>query len=107
MESGSETDFDGAKIAVLTGGRVLCLLRDDRPGLSDAGLWDLPGGGREGAESPEATALRELHEELGLRLAPARIFHRWFYAAPRPAWFFAADWSDLVDTYTVSGVIRF
>ncbi|MCA8884197.1 MAG: NUDIX hydrolase [Rhodobacteraceae bacterium] len=95
MESGSGTEFDGAKIAVLMGDRVLCLLRDDRPGLSDPGLWDLPGGGREGDETVEATALRELHEELGLRLDPARIFHRRFYVAPRPAWFLAADWPDL------------
>lgn len=95
MESGSGTEFDGAKIAVLTGGGVLCLLRDDRPGLADASLWDLPGGGREGDETADATALRELHEELGLHLAPARIFHRRFYTVPRRAWFLVADWPDL------------
>ena len=45
-------DFEGAKIAVIVGERVLALLRDDRADLPWPGHWDLPGGGREGGETP-------------------------------------------------------
>ncbi len=68
--------FAGAKIALLQGGRVLALLRDDRPDIPFPAHWDLPGGGREGAERPLACALRELDEETGLRLAPCRVLWR-------------------------------
>jgi len=87
--------FDGAKIAVLTRGRVLTLLRDDLAHIPYPDHWDLPGGAREGAEDGETCALRELAEELGLLLDPARIVHRRFYPGPRPGWFFAALWPDL------------
>ena len=39
-------------------------------------LWDLPGGGREGGETPEACLLREVHEEFGLVLPPERLIWR-------------------------------
>lgn len=69
-------DFVGAKAAFFCGGSVLTCLRDDHPGLSWAGHWDLPGGGREGDEGPEACLLRELEEEFGLRLPPERLESR-------------------------------
>ena len=31
-------------------------------------MWELPGGGREGDESPFECAAREVHEELGIHL---------------------------------------
>lgn len=87
-------DFVGAKGAFLCEGAVLAYLRDDRPGLPWAGWWDLPGGGREGGESPEACLLRELDEEFGLRLPPKRlIWRREMVAMADPArrsWFFGA-----------------
>ncbi len=87
-----ESDFVGAKGAVLLGGRLLCLLRDDRPGLPFAGLWDLVGGGREGAEAPRETLLREGREEVGLDLAAADwVWARAFPAMADPSragWFF-------------------
>lgn len=69
-------DFTGAKAALFCGASVLTYLRDEKPGLRWPGLWDLPGGGREGDERPEACVLRELEEEFGLRLSPDRLVWR-------------------------------
>lgn len=69
-------DFVGAKAAFFCGAGVLVYQRDDRPDLRWPGMWDLPGGGREGGESAEACLLRELDEEFGLRLAPERLVWR-------------------------------
>jgi 8-oxo-dGTP diphosphatase len=69
-------DFIGAKAALFVGTSVLTCQRDDRPGLPWRGLWDLPGGGREGSEAPEDCLLRELREEFGLRLSPDRLIWR-------------------------------
>lgn len=85
-------EFIGAKAALICEGAILCHLRDDRPGLRYPAWWDLPGGGREGAESPHDCLLRELDEEFGLRLAPERL--TWARTFPgmidhrRTAWFF-------------------
>ena len=69
-------DFLGCKAALLCGDALLTYLRDDKPGLPWPGHWDLPGGGREGAETPEDCLLRELHEEFGLILPPDRLVFR-------------------------------
>lgn len=69
-------EFVGAKAALFCDASILTYLRDDRPGLGWAGLWDLPGGGREGSESPETCLLRELEEEFGLRLSAGRLLWR-------------------------------
>lgn len=36
-------------------------------------FWKLPGGGQEARETPEETAVREIFEELGLRIDPQRL----------------------------------
>ncbi len=41
-----------------------------------AGQWALPGGRIDDGETPEATALRELSEEVGLRLGPDAVLGR-------------------------------
>lgn len=41
-----------------------------------AGQWALPGGRMELGETPEQTALRELEEEVGLKLEPAAVIGR-------------------------------
>ena len=85
-------DFTGAKAALFCGAFVLTYLRDEKPGLRWPGLWDLPGGGREGLESPEDCLLRELEEEFGLRLPPDRLVWRQVFpsmvAAGRQSVFF-------------------
>ncbi|MBV0913755.1 NUDIX hydrolase [Rhodobacteraceae bacterium ASV31] len=87
--------FYGAKIAVLNAGRVLCLQRDDIEGIPWPGWWDLPGGGREGAETPEQTALRELREELSVDLDLRWLVWRRLYPSARiegfTDWFLVAE----------------
>ncbi|WP_226780220.1 NUDIX domain-containing protein [Oceaniglobus trochenteri] len=86
--------FTGAKLALLTGDKVISILRDDRPDIEYPAFWDLPGGGREGDETPVDCVLRETHEELGLRLEEeALIWRRAFVSTNDPTaagWFFAA-----------------
>lgn len=66
--------FSGTKIALLCDGMVVTYLRDAKDGIPFPGLWDLPGGGREGEESPTECVLRELEEEFGLRLQQDRVY---------------------------------
>lgn len=65
--------FSGAKIALLHGDLTVAYRRDNKPTIPFPNQWDLPGGGREGTETPQATALREAWEEFGLRLPEDRI----------------------------------
>jgi 8-oxo-dGTP diphosphatase len=50
-------------VALVEGGRVLAARRSGPSAL--AGLWEFPGGKVEPGEDPEATAVREISEELG------------------------------------------
>jgi ADP-ribose pyrophosphatase YjhB (NUDIX family) len=54
----------GVLAVVLRGPEVLLVCRANPP---DAGLWGYPGGKVDWGETIEAAALRELHEETGLR----------------------------------------
>jgi 8-oxo-dGTP diphosphatase len=92
------TNFSGSKIALFHGDHVLIYQRDDFPGLRYAGMWDLPGGGREGEETPIECALRETEEEFGLRLDPAAIVWHRFYPS--------ADFAGLVAHFFVAHITQ-
>jgi 8-oxo-dGTP diphosphatase len=83
--------FSGAKLALFLGPDLLVIRRDDKPDIPYPGHWDLPGGGREGDETPLRCALRETREEVGLILTPDLINWTVSYQRPRgTVWFFAA-----------------
>ena len=62
------SDFTGCKIALFYGDKLLTILRDDKLNLPYPNTWELPGGGREGDESPFECVAREVYEELGIHL---------------------------------------
>jgi len=83
--------FSGAKLALFLGTDLLVIQRDDRPDIPYPGHWDLPGGGREGDESPQDCVLRETEEEVGLSLSASDLVWANRYSRPRGiVWFFAA-----------------
>lgn len=85
------SDFHGAKLALFIGSQLVTILRDDRSDIPWPAHWDMPGGGREGAEGGPTCALRETREELGLSLAETDLCWGRLYASEdRAFWFFAA-----------------
>ncbi len=62
------SDFTGCKIALFCGDKLLTILRDDKASIPWPNIWELPGGGREGDESPFECVAREVYEELGIHL---------------------------------------
>ncbi len=66
-------DFTGVKVALLLGDELVMIQRDKKPGLRFAGLWDFPGGAREGDETALQCVAREVDEELALKLRPETI----------------------------------
>ena len=95
-----ETDgFHEAKLALLTGDRLVSILRDKDPEIPYPDMWDLPGGGREADESPEACVLRELEEELSLSLSEEDLLWKRQYVSDldgkSATWFFVAEVSQL------------
>lgn len=95
IERWDGSDFAGAKLAALVDGHILTYRRDNKPGIPWPGLIDLPGGGREGDETPAMCVCRELAEEFGIILPEQRLW----WARPFPSlhppggsgWFLAAN----------------
>jgi 8-oxo-dGTP diphosphatase len=54
--------------AALADGEGRVLLQRRAPGRAMAGLWEFPGGKVEPDERPEAALVRELEEELGIKV---------------------------------------
>ena len=73
------SDFTGCKIALFYGDKLLTILRDDKENIPWPNMWELPGGGREGDESPFECAAREVFEELGIRLTKDCLLWRKVY----------------------------
>ena len=83
--------FEGAKLAIFLGPKLLVILRDDKPDIPFPAHWDLPGGGREGKETPQRCALRETYEEVGLQLEEIDIvWSRRYDNGDQTNWFFVA-----------------
>lgn len=73
--------FTGVKIALIKGDEVLVILRDNKPGLRYANMWDFPGGEHEGDETPFECVAREVDEELSIKLVKSSIIWQKTYPA--------------------------
>jgi 8-oxo-dGTP diphosphatase len=80
-------------------------LRDDKPGVTGRGLWGLFGGAVHEGEAPREALVREVDEELTIRIAEPQLL--WsidgtseLSPAPKRWWFFEVDateqWGDHV-----------
>jgi len=86
--------YSGSKLALFLGRDLLVILRDDKVDIPYPGHWDLPGGGREGDETPAECALRETYEEVGLQLqVQDLVWEREYHRSIGPMWFFATHQS--------------
>lgn len=65
----SRIDFTGCKIVLICERQILTILRDDKDNIPWPNMWELPGGGREGDESPFECVAREVYEELNIQLS--------------------------------------
>ena len=57
----------------------MTILRDDKEGIPWPNMWELPGGGREGDETPFECVAREVYEELSIQLSKEDIVWSWIY----------------------------
>lgn len=76
-DEGHGADLAGLpEFASWSTGAALVLTRRSGSLRNHAGQWALPGGRIDEGETPEQAALRELHEEVGLRLGPGDVLGR-------------------------------
>ena len=65
--------FNGNKLALIVGDKLAVILRGDKPNIRSPNFWVMPGGGREGCETPLECVLRENYEELDIHVDPAAV----------------------------------
>lgn len=75
----AQFDFTGCKIVLFCGDKILTILRDDKETIPWPNMWELPGGGREGNETPFECVAREVYEELNIQLSKDDIIWSWIY----------------------------
>lgn len=89
------TDFGGVKLALICNQELIAIQRDNIPNISFPGMWDFPGGQRDGQETPFRCIQREVEEELGIQLRPEHIVWEKIYPAMvlpnEVAYFMAAE----------------
>jgi 8-oxo-dGTP pyrophosphatase MutT (NUDIX family) len=95
-----EAEPSSVLAVLLANGRYVMQLRDDRPGISDPGVWALFGGRIEPGETPRAALVREIQEELGVHLSDCGFIERLKCDIDGPAvrrsyWAFEADITPL------------
>lgn len=73
--------FSGVKAALIHGNELIAYLRDNKPNLNFANLWDFPGGGREGEETPFGCLRREVIEEFGIKIGQKQVIWQKTYPA--------------------------
>ena len=72
-------EFTGCTIALICEGQILTILRDDKETIPYPNMWDLPGGGREGNETPFECVAREIYEELNIQLSKEKVIWSGIY----------------------------
>lgn len=88
--------------------RIL-LTRLTTGGYPTDGKWTMPGGGMDTGESPEETAVRELHEETGLTAtmgAVLGVFSAWFAADDSWRGHSGHSIAPVYEAHNVSGELR-
>ncbi len=66
-----------AKGIVMNRGKSLIVCRNDFKTPEGLDWWEFPGGTLEFGETPEQTLVREMREETGLDVVPARLLYVW------------------------------
>jgi 8-oxo-dGTP diphosphatase len=86
--------FHGAKLALFVGDKLAVILRDNKPNIPSPNHLDMPGGGREGCETPLECVMCETYEEVNIHVDSVAVV--WGKRFPYPdgnRWFFVA-WVD-------------
>jgi 8-oxo-dGTP diphosphatase len=59
--------ISGVKGIISYEGKILLILRDNKPDIPYPNTWEFTGGGKEGDETLEEAGIREMYEELGIK----------------------------------------